>query len=114
MNHQERQVLVDLLDEISTAAERAASKLRAATPPTTEPKPPLAPKPQPDWLTTKAVAQWLHLSPQTFRKWRWSGGGPAYVKFGQRVVYRREEVERWLAERTFKHTADETVRRGSR
>jgi len=27
-------------------------------------------------------------------------------QYGQRVVYRREKVERWLAKRTFRNTSD--------
>jgi len=75
---------------------------------------PAAAKPLPDWVDTKELASWLHLSSQTFRKWRLTGGGPPYAKFGNRVLYKRMDVESWLAERTFKHTADECARRSQR
>lgn len=35
------------------------------------------------------------------------GNGPAYVKIGSRTVrYRREEIDRWLAEREVRSTSD--------
>jgi len=114
MDNQERKIVADLLDELAVALEHAAIKLRSAPSPMDNAEKPVAVKPLPDWVDTKELASWLHLSPQTFRKWRLTGGGPQYVKFGNRVLYKRKDVESWLAERTFKHSADETVRRGLR
>ncbi|MDO3245846.1 helix-turn-helix domain-containing protein [Mycobacteroides abscessus subsp. abscessus] len=38
------------------------------------------------------------LPPATLRYYRHMGTGPASFKLGRRVVYRRSEVERWVAE----------------
>jgi hypothetical protein len=111
MNKLERRIFADLLDELANALEHAATKLRAAPSPMNTKERPAVAKPPPDWVDTKELASWLHLSPQTFRKWRLTGGGPPYAKFGNRVLYKRKDVESWLAERTFKHTADESARR---
>ena len=51
-------------------------------------------------LTTKQVAeQWPILTASTLRYWRHAGIGPAsFTLAGKKVVYRRSEIERWLAE----------------
>lgn len=38
-------------------------------------------------------------SRSTQAKWRLSGFGPAYLKLGSRVAYRRADVEAWLESR---------------
>ncbi len=45
------------------------------------------------FLTTKEAARYLRLRPSTLAQWRWTGGGPAYRKFGGRVVYSQQELE---------------------
>lgn len=37
---------------------------------------------------------------RTLGQWRYRGLGPPYAKIGRHVVYRREDVDRWLAEHT--------------
>jgi excisionase family DNA binding protein len=50
-------------------------------------------------LTTAEVAEMTRLSVSTLRYWRHAGtGGPASFKLGRRVMYRRADVEKWLAE----------------
>lgn len=48
-------------------------------------------------LTAAEVAQLTGLSVHTLSYWRQSGQGPASIKAGSRTLYRREDVERWLA-----------------
>ncbi len=51
------------------------------------------------------------IPPRTAQRWRASGDGPRYVRMGKRrIIYRIEDIERWLAERTFAHRADELSR----
>jgi len=57
-------------------------------------------------LTTSETATFLRLKPQTLRMWRYRGGGPRYLKIGNRVIYRRKDVNRWLAERVRQSTSD--------
>ena len=64
-------------------------------------------------LSTHQAAQALGLRPQTLRVWRLKGKGPQYIRygnFGGRVAYRPSDIEKWLAERTFASTTEETVR----
>ena len=46
------------------------------------------------------------MSPATLETLRIRGGGPAFVKLGARVVYQREDLDRWLAEHKRKSTSD--------
>jgi predicted DNA-binding transcriptional regulator AlpA len=49
----------------------------------------------------------LGIAEETLRYWRSSNQGPKSFKVGRRVVYRREELERWIAEQ------EATTTRGS-
>nr|WP_272897034.1 helix-turn-helix domain-containing protein [Mycolicibacterium tusciae] len=50
-------------------------------------------------LTVADVAAMTRMSVGTLRYWRHTGsGGPPSVKLGRRVLYRRADVENWLAE----------------
>ena len=61
-------------------------------------------------LTTGQVAQLLGLREQSVRAWRIYGSGPRFTKIGGgvrgAVRYDRAELERWLASRTFRSTAE--------
>ena len=65
----------------------------------------------PDWLekiylTQKEVAAYLRLSERTLERHRIAGTGPAFVKLGRRVVYRRSDVDRWAEDRTVLSTSE--------
>ena len=63
-----------------------------------------------EFLTDAQLCGLLHLDPRTTLRWRADGGGPAFIRAGsRRVLYRRSEVESWLAARTFSHRAAESV-----
>ncbi|ABK64911.1 helix-turn-helix transcriptional regulator [Mycobacterium avium] len=51
-----------------------------------------------DIMDTKAVEARTGVPIPTLRYWRHIDAGPASFKLGRRTVYRREEVERWIAE----------------
>jgi hypothetical protein len=51
-----------------------------------------------DFLDTNTLAELARTAPGTVRYWRHVGYGPAGFKVGRRVLYRRTEVSRWLAE----------------
>jgi len=67
-------------------------------------------------LPTRRAAEYLGVEPATLRNWRWRGRGPRYSRLGQgpraRAVYRRGDLDDWLAARTFESTAEEYVRNG--
>jgi predicted DNA-binding transcriptional regulator AlpA len=48
-------------------------------------------------LGTKAVSEWTGVPEETLRYWRHRNEGPASFKLGpKRVVYAREDVQRWI------------------
>ncbi len=64
-------------------------------------KPQSAPSSEPpEFMTTGEVAVLLRTSPQTVRYWRYIGYGPSGPKVGRRVLYRRRDIDDFLA--TFK------------
>ena len=48
-------------------------------------------------LTEGDVAQRLHVSLASVRRWRLEQRGPQFIKVGSLVRYRPEDVDRWLA-----------------
>ena len=51
-------------------------------------------------------AEYLGLATQTLAKMRWSGDSPPFFKVGRRVLYERDELDAWLAERKRTSTSD--------
>ncbi|WP_100501180.1 helix-turn-helix transcriptional regulator [Geodermatophilus chilensis] len=49
-------------------------------------------------LTLEEAAAVLRTPVATLRYWRHLGVGPDGFRLGHRVVYRREDVDRWVAE----------------
>ena len=60
----------------------------------------------PEISTTEEAARFLRLQKQTLEAWRLRGTGPAFLKLGRRVVYRREALERFMDERERRSTSD--------
>jgi predicted DNA-binding transcriptional regulator AlpA len=50
-------------------------------------------------LNEKQTAEALGVSVAALRKWRFQGRGPAYIKLGKLVRYRREDIDQWLLTR---------------
>jgi hypothetical protein len=51
-----------------------------------------------DLLTLTEAAAFLRTPIATLRYWRHLGTGPDGFRLGRRVLYRREDLERWVAE----------------
>lgn len=51
-----------------------------------------------EYLTTEEVATTLRTPVETVRYWRHANKGPKSFKVGRRVLYAREDVERFIAE----------------
>ena len=50
-------------------------------------------------MTTEEVAAYLRIPAETLRYYRWKGDkGPRSFRIGKRVLYAREDVERFLAD----------------
>lgn len=47
-------------------------------------------------LQTPEAAKYIGVSPATLKKWRAEGLGPNYAKHGSLVLYRLEDLDRWL------------------
>lgn len=56
--------------------------------------------------TTEEAARFLRLQKQTLETWRLKGTGSTFLKLGRRVVYRKEALERFMAERERCSTSD--------
>ena len=61
------------------------------------------------FLTVDQIAALLQRSHRTLETWRRNGTGPPFIRIGRRVVYRRSDIEAWLAENTFNHRAAEVA-----
>ena len=46
-------------------------------------------------LSTRRAAAFLGLSPRTLDRYRVTGEGPVYHRFGNRILYRRDDLEAW-------------------
>jgi predicted site-specific integrase-resolvase len=44
-------------------------------------------------LNQRQLADRWSVSERTLERWRWQGCGPRYVKVGNRVLYRLEDIE---------------------
>jgi excisionase family DNA binding protein len=52
------------------------------------------------------AARYLGISVRTLEGWAVRGGGPRMLKLGSRVVYRRRDLDAWLAGRERTSTSD--------
>lgn len=53
-----------------------------------------------------AAAAFLSLSTQRLAKMRLFGGGPPFIKVGRSVLYRRQDLDAWLASLSRHSTSD--------
>ena len=58
------------------------------------------------YLSTRRAAVFLGLSPRTLDRYRVSGEGPVYHRFGNRILYRRDDLEAWAGARRVRSTSD--------
>ncbi|NDF11810.1 MAG: DNA-binding protein [Proteobacteria bacterium] len=59
-----------------------------------------------EYLTPTELAELWGISENTLRKWRWEGKGPRYVKLGERVVYRRNDIDAYASANIYTSTSD--------
>lgn len=65
-----------------------------------------------DNMSVSEAAEYLRLSKSTLDRLRLTGFGPPYAQ-GQprgRVIYRRCDLDEWLAQRTFRSTSEAFLR----
>jgi predicted DNA-binding transcriptional regulator AlpA len=62
-------------------------------------------------LTTMQLANWLGVSHQFLETARVKGTGPKFIKVtGRQLKYRRDDVLKWLEDRTFQRTSEYSTR----
>ena len=59
------------------------------------------------YLGTREAAAFLGLSPRTLDRYRVTGEGPAFHKFGARIRYAQADLEEWAAARRMTSTSDD-------
>ena len=59
------------------------------------------------YLNTRAAAAYLGLSTRTLDRYRVSGDGPVFLRFGGRVRYLREDLDEWARTRRRRSTSDD-------
>lgn len=52
-----------------------------------------------EYLTAEQVEARYHVRQKSLTNMRWLSRGPAYSRFGRRILYRRADVESYLAAR---------------
>ncbi len=60
-----------------------------------------------NYLNTREAAAWLNLSPRTLDRYRVSGDGPVFHRFGGRVRYQVADLETWASARRRVSTSDD-------
>ena len=60
-----------------------------------------------NYLSTREAAEWLGLSTRTLDRYRVSGDGPVFHRFGGRVRYLRADLDAWAALRRRRSTSDD-------
>ncbi|WP_375210090.1 helix-turn-helix transcriptional regulator [Hyphomonas jannaschiana] len=58
------------------------------------------------FLSISDVSELLAISESTLARFRQTGDGPAFVKAGRRVLYDKQQVDKWISERTFNSTTE--------
>ena len=58
------------------------------------------------YLDTKKAARYLGLSNRTLEKFRLTGEGPVFRKFGRRCLYSLNDLEAWAESRRRRSTSD--------
>lgn len=59
-----------------------------------------------DYLKTPEAADLVCLSVPTLERLRLRGDGPRFVKAGKSVIYRRADLDAWLASRLVRSTSE--------
>jgi Helix-turn-helix domain len=59
-------------------------------------------------LTAREASAFTRLSMRTLERMRLVGDGPAYCKLRRTIRYKKEDLERWLTDRTVRSTSETT------
>ena len=61
------------------------------------------------YLDTREAARFLGLSNRTLDRYRVTGEGPVFHRFGTRIRYAQADLEKWAAARRMRSTSDESM-----
>lgn len=62
-----------------------------------------------EFLLTREAAALAREKEQTFRKRRWRGDGPRYLRLGNKILYERTDVLAWLRARKVASTSERSA-----
>ena len=65
------------------------------------------------YLSTREASAFLGLSSRTLDRYRVTGEGPAFFKFGSRVRYLKVDLEAWAQARRRRSTSDDGLSRAA-
>ena len=57
-------------------------------------------------MNTRQAAAYVGLSPRTLEHLRTKGGGSAFRRLGNRVLYRSADLDAWIDSRAFNSTSE--------
>lgn len=60
-----------------------------------------------NYLDTQQAARHLGLSAKTLSRYRVSGDGPMFHRFGRRIRYLRDDLKDWAVKRRHRSTSDD-------
>lgn len=65
-----------------------------------------------NYMSQQEVAEELDVTVETLRRWRVQGAGPHWFRFGlgTRLMYNRQDVERWIQQQRDEKASDKTPR----
>ena len=63
-----------------------------------------------NYMSTQQAAEWLGLSPRTLDRYRVTGEGPVFHRFGSRARYLLADLEAWASARRRTSTSDDGAR----
>lgn len=61
-----------------------------------------------EWMREPRASKHVNLAGSTMAKMRLRGDGPPYSKAGRAVIYRRSDLDRWLASLRRQNTSQRT------
>lgn len=62
-----------------------------------------------EFLSPKQAASYLRVSKSYLDKLRVYGGGPKFLRFGRKILYRKFELNGWAEQRCFSSTSEYTA-----
>lgn len=60
-------------------------------------------------LNSKEAAEYLRLTVGYLAKLRCTGDGPAFIKFGAKVLYKEDDLSAYIENNVHKNTSDQTT-----